>query len=350
VNTRDIDRLRGPILRSVSRSFYLSLRILPRPLRDPLSLAYLLARATDTIADTPEPPAELRIEALQNLAWVIQGTASRETAASIGASFGPLQSNEAERALIDALPAALGWLELLEERDRCEVREVLEKINRGQMLDLERFGVGSGTSTSTSTRTSTSTSTSIKALRTAGELDEYTYLVAGCVGEFWTRVCFAHVENFCDRHEPAMLALGVQYGKGLQLINILRDAGSDLREGRCYLPAEELDLLGLAPNQVLADHGRAEPVMQHWREKAGRDLAAGLEYACAIRSWRVRLATALPALIGARTLSILRAAGSEVFGHKVKVTRAEVREILLSITLKLASPHSLRKTFHRLSS
>ena len=336
MNAREIDRLRGPILRSVSRSFYLSLRILPRPLRDPLSLAYLLARATDTIADTPEPPAELRIEALQNLAWVIQGTASRETAASIGASFGPLQSNEAERALIDTLPAALEWLELLNERDRCEVREVLEKINRGQMLDLERFGA--------------STSTSIKALRTSGDLDEYTYLVAGCVGEFWTRVCFAHVENFCDRPEPAMLALSVQYGKGLQLINILRDAGSDLREGRCYLPAEELNLLGLAPGQVLADHGRAEPVMEHWREKAGRDLAAGLEYACAIRSWRVRLATALPAFIGARTLSLLRAAGSEVFAHKVKVTRAEVREILLSITLKLASPHSLRKTFHRLSS
>jgi len=340
VNAREIDRLRGPILRSVSRSFYLSLRILPRPLRDPLSLAYLLARATDTIADTPEPPAELRIEALQNLAWVIQGTAPHETAANIGDSFGPLQSNGAERVLIDALPAALKWLELLEARDRCEVREVLEKINRGQMLDLERFGAG----------TSASASTSVRALPTASDLDEYTYLVAGCVGEFWTRVCFAHVEKFCDRHEPAMLALGVQYGKGLQLINILRDAGSDLREGRCYLPAEELDLLGLAPDQVLTNHGRAEPVMQHWLEKAGRDLAAGLEYACAIRSWRLRLATALPALIGARTLSLLRAAGSEVFAHKVKVTRTEVREILLSIVLKLASPHSLRKTFHRLSS
>jgi farnesyl-diphosphate farnesyltransferase len=333
VTAREIDRLRGPILRSVSRSFYLSLRILPGPLRDPLSLAYLLARATDTIADTPEPPTELRIEALQDLAWAIQGTASREAAASIRDSFAPLQSNEAERALIDALPDALEWLELLDERDRCQVREVLEKINRGQMLDLERFGA----------------SAEIQALATASALDEYTYLVAGCVGEFWTRICFAHVQNFCDRHEPAMLALGVQYGKGLQLINILRDAGSDLREGRCYLPAEELDLLGLAPDQVLTNHGRAEPVMQHWREKAERDLAAGLEYACAIRSWRVRLATALPALIGARTLSLLRAAGSEVFAHKAKVTRAEVRQIVLSTALKLASPHSLRQTFHRLS-
>jgi farnesyl-diphosphate farnesyltransferase len=334
VTASEIERLRGPILRSVSRSFYLSLRILPKPLRDPISLAYLLARATDTIADTPEPAAEIRIEALQNLAWAIQGTGPGETAASIRDSFGPLQSNEAERALIDALPGALEWLELLDERDRCQVREVLEKINRGQMLDLERFGARAG----------------LQALPTASALDEYTYLVAGCVGEFWTHICFAHVENFCDRHEPAMLALGVQYGKGLQLINILRDAGSDLREGRCYLPADELDLLGLHPDQILTNHGRAEPVMQHWREKAAHELAAGLEYACAIRSWRVRLATALPALIGARTLSLLRAAGSEVFAHKVKVTRAEVREILFSATLRLASPHSLRQTFHRLSS
>ena len=50
------------MLRSVSRSFYLSLRILPAALREPLSLAYLLARATDTIADTPEPPAALRTD------------------------------------------------------------------------------------------------------------------------------------------------------------------------------------------------------------------------------------------------------------------------------------------------
>jgi farnesyl-diphosphate farnesyltransferase len=179
VNAREIDRLRGPILRSVSRSFYLSLRVLPRPLRDPLSLAYLLARATDTIADTPAPPEELRIEGLRNLERAIQGDEPVAAAAGLRNSFGPLQSDEAERALIDALPVVLEWLELLDESDRGEVRGVLKKINQGQRLDLERFGAGVGTSTSTST------STSIKALPTSGDLDEYTYLVAGCVGEFW---------------------------------------------------------------------------------------------------------------------------------------------------------------------
>ena len=327
MNTREIDRLRGPILRAVSRSFYLSLRILPGSLRDPLSLAYLLARATDTIADTPEPPEDLRTAALRNLASAIQGDTPTETAAGIRNSFAPLQSNEAERALIDALPAALEWLELLDDRDRHEVREVLKRINKGQMLDLDRFGSGTG----------------IQSLPAGADLDEYTYLVAGCVGEFWTHICFAHVQNFSDLTESEMLALGVQYGKGLQLINILRDVGSDLRAGRCYLPADGLHSLGLTPEEILAEPGRVESIVRYWREKAESGMTAGIEYACAIRSRRIRFATALPALIGARTLALLREAGREVFERKVKVSRAEVNQIMASAAVRLASPRALRE-------
>src|SRR5205823_2222250 len=151
--------------------------------------------------------------------------------------FAPEQSNLAERSLIEKLPALLDWLEELPAGDRIEVRSVLAKINRGQSLDLERFG-GSG---------------EIHALATAAELDEYTYLVAGCVGEFWTRICFAHIDNLSDRAQPEMEELGVKYGKGLQLLNIIRDAGSDLQQGRCYLPIEELERLGVEPEKILED-------------------------------------------------------------------------------------------------
>jgi len=333
VTAREIDRLRGPILRSVSRSFYLSLRILPRPLRDPLSLAYLLARATDTIADAPGSEPKLRAESLRKLASAIQGTEPGAIAASLRTSFTPWPSEEAERALLDALPVALDWLDSLDARDRAEVRNVLRKINQGQLLDLERFGNGEG----------------IRALPTASELDEYTYLVAGCVGEFWTRICFAHIRNFSNRPEPEMRELGGQYGKALQLVNVLRDAGSDLRQGRCYLPAEELHSLGLKPGKILEDPERAEPIIRRWCEKAEKGLTAGIDYACAIRSRRLRLATALPALIGARTLALLREAGAQVFERKVKVTRAEVKKILTSSAITLGSPRSLRKKFQHLS-
>lgn len=327
------DHLRGPILRSVSRSFYLSLRFLPRPLRDPLSLAYLLARATDTLADTPEPPAELRAEALRNLARAIQGTTPGETAARLRDSFAPLQGDEAERALIQHLPALLEWLDELEPADRVEVRRVLEKITRGQTLDLERFGGA--------------TSASIQALATAAELDEYTYLVAGCVGEFWTRLCFTHIPNFSERPETDMRELGVKYGQGLQLINILRDAGTDLSHGRCYFPAEELWAPGIAPGEIRREPARVAPVVQKWREKAEQGVAAGIDYACAIRNRRIRFASALPAMIGARTLALLRDIdGAEVFDVRVKVPRSEVRKMI--VTTALSSRRSLRRAFEKL--
>lgn len=327
---RDFANLRGPILRSVSRSFYLSLRLLPTALRDPLSLAYLLARATDTIADTSEAPVKLRADALRDLAGAIAGTGPDEVVAALRNSFAALQTNEAERGLIEALPAALEWLESTENGDRREVRNVLKKITQGQTLDLERFGAGGR----------------LRALETAADLDQYTYLVAGCVGEFWTRICFAHVGKFSDRPEPEMLELGVRYGQGLQLINILRDLGSDLQQGRCYLPAEELHSLGVAPEEILDNAPRVEPLVRQWREQAERDLAAGIDYACAIRNRRIRFATVLPALIGARTLALLREAGAEVFAKKVKVPRTEVRRIMASTAL--ASPRALRATFRKL--
>ena len=323
--------LRGRVLRSVSRSFYLSLRILPAALRDPLSLAYLLARATDTIADTSEPPVALRTEALARLAAAIQGAAGSETAAELRESFAALQKDEAERALIEQLPALLGWLDELEAGDREEVRNVLEKINQGQRLDLERF----------------SGNAEIRALPTAAERDEYTYLVAGCVGEFWTRLCFAHVKKFTERSEAEMRELGRQYGQGLQLINILRDAGDDLRNGRCYFPVDELQEAGLSPGEVLRDPERAEAVFAKWREKAKHGLEAGIAYAVAIRNRRVRFATVLPALIGARTLALLREAGARALTQRVKVPRSEVRGMITSSVL--ASPRSLRRYFERAS-
>jgi farnesyl-diphosphate farnesyltransferase len=311
------DSLRGPLLRSVSRSFYLSLRFLPKALRDPLSLAYLLARAMDTIADTPEPPVGLRTDALRDLAAAIQGTAPREKMETLRKSFARLQSDEAERTLIEQLPALLDWLGELPEEDSAEVRSVLVEINRGQSLDLQRFGAAD----------------KIRALKNAAELDEYTYLVAGCVGEFWTRLCFAHVKNFSALPELEMRELGVRYGQGLQLINILRDAGKDLQNGRCYFPADELESLGLKPSEILSDPPRIEPIMKKWREKAEHGIEAGMEYAAAIRSRRVRFATALPAKIGKRTLALLREAGADALTRKIKVPRGEVRKMILASAL-----------------
>ena len=131
--------LQTTLLRSVSRSFYLSIRVLPAQLREPISLAYLLARTTDTIADASQISRAVRMETLKLIADGIQGAASRDVLAELVAGFVSLQQNASERQLLESLPDCLAWLDRIEHADRNDIRVVLEKITRGQMLDLQRF-------------------------------------------------------------------------------------------------------------------------------------------------------------------------------------------------------------------
>jgi farnesyl-diphosphate farnesyltransferase len=323
--------LDAEILRSVSRSFYLSIRFLPAQLREPIAAAYLLARTTDTVADTGQISGNVRIETLKLLSNGIQGTASRDVVAELLTSFVSLQENASERQLLESLPDLLARLEEMEHADRNDIRLVLEKITRGQMLDLQRFDNPQET----------------RSLSTAADLDDYTYLVAGCVGEFWTRLCFRHVRQFSTRSEDEMLVLGKRYGMALQLINVLRDAGSDLRAGRCYFPEHELRAMHLTPSQILSEPERFQPIYRTWLEKAKAGLTSGMEYSRAIQNRRVRAATVLPALIGARTLALLNASGLAALQQTVKVARSEVRAMILSLALTLASRRRIDAIFDR---
>ncbi len=96
--------LHGPVLRSVSRSIYISIRLLPPKLRHPIGLAYLLARATDSVADTVQIASPVRGETLSDLALITQGEIAPDALADLVASFAPLQTNQAEQTLIEALP------------------------------------------------------------------------------------------------------------------------------------------------------------------------------------------------------------------------------------------------------
>ena len=331
MSARSTQALQTAILRSVSRSFYLSIRFLPAQLREPIALAYLLARATDTVADTSGISVPVRIETLKMLSDGIQGKASRDVVVDLIASFVPLQENMSERQLLESLPDCLSWLNQMEQADRKDIRVVLEKITHGQMLDLQRFD----------------NPQEIRALETAADLDEYTYLVAGCVGEFWTRLSFRHVRNFARTSEDEMLALGKRYGMALQLINVLRDAGSDLRAGRCYFPEYELNAAHLNASQILSEPGRLQPIYRAWLEKAKAGLQCGIQYSRAIQNRRLRGATVLPALIGARTLALLEEAGAGVLQRTTKVPRREVRTMIWSLVISLSHRRVIDAIFSR---
>ena len=308
------------LLKATSRSFYLTLRVLPARVRPQIGLAYLLARTTDTIADTEIVPLAQRLDALQKLRERILGRSSAPL------NFGALaeqQGSPAEKLLLEKTEGSLALLPTLSPADLKLVREVLTTITSGQELDLRRFG-GSATGNQPNQKTIS--------LETAAELDDYTYRVAGCVGEFWTKICRAHLFPKARLDEKQFITDGIRFGKGLQLVNILRDLPADLKNGRCYLPTQRLDEAKLLPETLLspANEQKFLPLFHEYLDKAESHLAAGWRYTNTLPfgQFRVRLACAWPILIGVRTIAKLRAAGVIELQQRVKVSRGEVRQII----------------------
>ena len=304
------------LLRTTSRSFYLTLRVLPRRVRPQIGLAYLLARTTDTVADTDMVPLPQRLDALEQLRQRILGRRSDPL------NFGILAKHQnlpAERMLIERAEESLSLLQTFSAADQQRIRGVLDIVTGGQELDLQRFEGASGDN--------------IIALRSAVELDDYTYRVAGCVGEFWTQICRAHMFPHAELEDAQLFGDSIRFGKGLQLINILRDLPADLHKGRCYLPSLELEQAGLMPSVLLSpvNEPRFRPIYQHYLDIAESHLQAGWNYTNALprRQVRIRLACAWPILIGARTIQRLRGINVLELRQGVKISRGEVYSILL---------------------
>jgi farnesyl-diphosphate farnesyltransferase len=314
------------LLRGVSRSFYLSIRLLPAGLRRPVGLAYLLARATDTVADAALAPAAERLALLGRMDRAVQATRPDDHAAPDLAALSASVSDAQERALLVRWPGCLAQLGRLPLADAADVRTVLGHIVRGQRLDLERFGGAAG----------------VAALPDAATLREYAWLVAGSVGEFWTDLCGRHVERYASRPAGEMRALGRSFGMGLQLVNIVRDAGEDLAAGRCYFPVDELATAGVSPGEILRAPERFLPVWQRWQDEARQRLDDGMAYALAVNPRRIRAAVALPALLVQRTLVRLRAAGPRALAARVKVPRREVHALLLRMAITGAGRGALQ--------
>ena len=294
--TREFGR---KVLREVSRSFYLSLRFLPSGFRETASLGYLLARISDTIADTEAVGVEERRGLLGEFCGLVsEGGEAEPFGKRLAEEFVPLQAHEGERVLMENSVQCLRWLRSLESEPRRLICELLGHITEGQRWDLERFE-GEG----------------VVRLAEGVELERYAYLVAGCVGEFWTELGFLVDRDYSRVPKEILRERGRRYGMGLQLVNILRDVPEDLLKGRCYVPGTG----GTAPEDLLA-------AMRPWLGTAEGWLAEGREYARLICGRRLRFASALPAMIGERTLVQLRTASWEELTARVKVSLAEVRD------------------------
>ncbi|MFM1944214.1 MAG: hypothetical protein RI897_3196 [Verrucomicrobiota bacterium] len=323
------------LLKQVSRSFYLTLRILPQPVRQPISLAYLLARATDTIADTSIIPVNQRLHALDQLRHHILNPSPQNH----GPNFGQLaanQANPAEKELLSRIHEALTALHQTPPDDTRDIQEVLEIITSGQTLDLQRFQhLQPG---------------QVHALESLEELDDYTWRVAGCVGQFWTRVCSRKLYPHSSLDLPSMIKDGIRFGKGLQLVNILRDLPADLQQGRCYLPHQELAKLPLQPQDLLNPKNETtlRPLYQNLVAQAQDHLTAGWRYTCNLphSPIRLRLACAWPILIGASTLQKLSRNTILDPTHRIRIQRSEVYKIIRLTLWRLPRPSAWQRLFH----
>jgi farnesyl-diphosphate farnesyltransferase len=273
------------LLRNHARTFALTLAILPRSLREPLGVTYLLARASDTIADAVMISRERRVALLEELESALSGGSpkARWGWAPVMMS-GELDASQAE--LMAAVPRLINALEISFDRD--ELFKLWRLILEGQLFDLRRFP-------------------SDEPLNRE-ELERYCFLVAGSVGECWTRLLSVHAPDRLMLPMTEMIPLGIAYGKGLQLLNILRDRAEDRSLGRVYARVEELaGLFALA---------------EEW-------LALGERYLEHLRPGRILFATALPLDLAWSTLAKLKDPDLHSSLNGLKLNRWEVYALLL---------------------
>ena len=316
-----------PLLRDVSRSFYLSLRVLPPAIRSQISIAYLLARASDTIADTKAVPREQRVGILRQIQRAVRKTAAIPVLDEIA----ECQTLPAEKALLEQIGYCILTLDACPPEDNKLIADLLQTIISGQIFDLERFPGENDRE--------------LAALGSDDELDRYTYMVAGCVGEFWTKMCVAHLPGLHGWDPQRMCTLGVQFGKGLQLINVLRDMPKDLRIGRCYLPVPNPKAL-LDP----ANFETVKPTYLRWLDTAVAHLDAGWEYTMAIprRQARLRLACIWPIWIGLKTIARLRHDNPLDPARRIQVSRGEVYWLIAQSVATCRCDKTLQRRYQSL--
>ena len=321
------------ILEGTSRSFYLSLKELPREIRKQVSLLYMLARTSDTIADSEGGEPENLLQALESYNEFTQGNSEEAPDLEELSEF---QSNISEGLLLKNVGKVASNISQFSESDQESIRNCLGIIIGGQILDLKRFSSGVN---------------GIPSIEENDELDDYAYRVAGSVGEFWTQMSLDHLFKIKEENEAEIFENGVRFGKALQMINILRDIPADLELGRCYIPRRSLDEHGMSPSDLL-DSSKMEsfrPLYNEYLDLTDQHLDSAVQYIEMLphSQFRLRGSCMLPVIIGKKTVSLLRGRNVLDPEKKVKISRSEVKEVvkkvIMAVPFKGSSKRLLRE-------
>jgi farnesyl-diphosphate farnesyltransferase len=207
------------LLEKTSRTFALSIPMLPEPTRRHVGIAYLLFRVADTFEDAFRWSRAARLAALNDFARLLETPGGERAACSRWVADGPV-SHAGYIDLLREAPTVMEAYRAVPLAAHGVIRKDLLRTIRGMAAFVGRGDDRGG-------------------LRLASlrELREYCYVVAGIVGEMLTELFLLDAEALAP-FAARLRRRARFFGEALQLVNILKDAGSDADEGRVYLPAD----------------------------------------------------------------------------------------------------------------
>ncbi|WP_216221057.1 squalene/phytoene synthase family protein [Polynucleobacter sp. UK-Kesae-W10] len=221
------------ILSSVSRTFALTIPLLPPDIEIVVGNTYLLCRIVDTIEDA----GSLSPETKQTLSKLFLDAVLEK--ASVQSFVDPClialkdYGNQDELDLIAHTPTVLRILHTCSSNDQAAVSRCVSIMSEGMSYFHNKQ--------------------SEAGLKDLAEFEHYCYVVAGVVGELLTTIFATHSPAFAKQlqgHED----LAVAFGQALQMTNILKDSPEDKARGVSWKPTlvSQAELLIIA-NQKLKD-------------------------------------------------------------------------------------------------
>lgn len=213
----DLDAL----LAATSRTFGLSIPLLPEPARRNVTVAYLLFRIADTLEDADLWPGPARVRALEEWEGLLTHPGPERAQRLAQAWLDPVPCDEpAYLELLAEVPFVLRALDEMDAESRRSVVGHALRTARGMKEYVSRIGDGG-----------------VLRVQSVPDLRHYCYVVAGIVGEMLTDQFILGWPSLAPRRAE-MVTGSNRFGEGLQLVNILKDAADDEKSGRVYLPAD----------------------------------------------------------------------------------------------------------------
>lgn len=319
------------MLPAVSRTFALSIRLLPGDLGVAVRDAYLLCRIADTVEDAPDMAAADKAALLTTLAACFDNEAAL---AEFAAGVQTIGGDTAHVRLAKGAKLVFADYGRLPAATRAHVRHWVCEMIVGMRKFVLAYPNG------------------IR-IQSLDEYKEYCYYVAGTVGYLLTDLWHEHSPSIGPRHYDVLRQRCRAFAEALQTVNILKDVARDAEhENSIYIPEQLLRAHGSAHAAILAsdrteqNHAALATLIQ----LAWHDLDQATSYLLAIprRAVSIRLFCALPLLFAYATLrDLTRTPGAIARREVVKISRAEVKSITVLSVLSVLSNRMMRSLVTR---